>query len=74
MNIKQRIEKLESKIGPVTQPGKAHTVFVMPGQVVEEQIEKFKAENNVGSNDDLWIIEFIKPDPRRFVRDVSERG
>lgn len=66
MNIKKRLELLEGKIQPATQPWKAPIIKVMPGQTAKEQIAKFKAENDVGPDDDFTVIKFVEPEPRRF--------
>jgi hypothetical protein len=72
MNISKRLERLEEKI--MTQPGESHMVFVKPGQTAEEHIEKFKAESDVGPDDEFMIIEFVEPDPRRFEHNVANQG
>lgn len=70
MNLKKRIEKLEENM-PAQQTGKMHRIIVEPGQTTEQALEEFKAENEVGPDDDFWFIILVKPDPERFKHDTE---
>jgi hypothetical protein len=65
MNIKTRLAKLEKKTGkPETR--KIHMVIVEAGRSQEEAVEEFKHTHDVSLDDAFTIIQFVKPDPKKW--------
>lgn len=60
MKIENRIKKLEKKIIVPDLP-KCHLVIVDPGASEEQAIEKYKAENEVGPKDEIFVVRFVSP-------------
>ena len=57
MRIKNRIKKLEKIIAPDLP--KYHLVIAKPDGSDEEAIEQYKAENKVGPDDKIFVIQYI---------------
>lgn len=63
MKIEKRLKQLEKKLKP-TKPWCVHTIFIDPDGSQKEAVEKYKAKNEVGPDDEFTIIQFVAPKER----------